>query len=209
MRKTLAWVLSTVLLVGTLAACGGKEPVPDDVLEGKWSAGIDLADAISANMEVSGMSEVMQVNELAQTLVLEFKRDNTYTLGVDQDALTKSLEGLRDQLKERLTQHLSEAVPGADVDGALAQSGMSIDALVEQALGPGTATGSLSLTGRYRAENGELYMSKDPDQEPADRCFVYTLAGNVLTLDVGGTAFDESVAGLLPLSFERVEEAGR
>lgn len=209
MGKVFSWILGAALLASVLAACGSKAPVSEDGLEGSWSAGIDLAAAVNRGMVASGMSEVMQVQELDLALVLELRSDGTYTMGVDAKALDQSLKDLKEQLKERLTQHFAQVIPGVDAAGALAQSGMSMDALVDQAFDLGAVTGAVNMTGRYKADNGGLYLSVDPGAEPTDRYFVYTLADDTLRLEAGDAALDESLAGLLPLSFERAEEAAR
>lgn len=205
MKKFLALVLSAVLLVSVLAACGGdKKATSGDGIEGKWNASIDMTDYINQTLEASGMGEFVQLSDFGMVLTMELKGDNTYTLAVDKDALAASMEGVKDQMKDGLGEYFAQMMPGVDVDQALAQSGMSMDDLLDQAMDLDAMSGSLNLAGQYKAEDGKLYMSNDTSVEPTDNYLAYDLSGDTLKLDAGSATPDASLSALLPFNFERV-----
>lgn len=205
MKKFLALVLSAVLLVSVLAACGGdKKAASGDGIVGKWNASVDMTDYINQTLEAGGMGEFVQLSDFEMVMVMELKSDNTYTLTVDKDALADSMEGVKDQMKDGLGEYFAQMMPGVDFEQALAQSGMSMDDMLDQSMDLDAMSGSLNLAGQYKAEDGKLYMSNDTGVEPTENYLTYDLSGDTLKLDAGNATPEASLSALLPFNFERV-----
>ncbi len=211
MKKFLALVLSAVLLVGVLAGCGGgKESASGDGLEGTWRTEIDMAEMINEQMAASGMGEFVNISDFSLAMVMEIKGDGTYAMTVDKDALTSSMEGVKDDLKSGVTAYMENMLKeqGADmsVEDALEASGMSLDDMVDQAFNEETMdemTAGLHIEGQYKAEDGKFYTSGSVDEAPSDNYESYTLDGDTLTLDAGSTEVPSEMEAFLPLVFTR------
>ncbi len=210
MKKFLALVLSAVLLVGVLAACGGDKAASGDGLEGTWRTEIDMAEMINEQMAASGMGEFVNISDFSLAMVMEIKGDGTYAMTVDKDALTSSMEGVKEDLKSGVTAYMENMLKeqGVDmsVEDALAASGMSLDDMVDQAFSEETMdemTSGLHIEGQYKAEDGKFYTSGSVDEAPGDNYESYTLDGDTLTLDAGSSEVPSEMEAFLPLVFTR------
>lgn len=205
MKRIIALLLSAVLLAGVLAGCGEfMKRARGTGLEGKWNTTVDMTNMLNQQLAGSGMDEMLQISDFSVVLVMEFKSDNVYTLTVDEDALAKSFEGLKGQVKEGLSKYFAQMMPGVDVEQALAQAGMSMDDLLDQSMDLDSLSGTLDLAGRYKSEGDKLYLSNSVTEEPGSNYVTYTLSGDVFTMDVGNTTPDSSLSTMLPFVFQRV-----
>lgn len=203
MKKILALVLGAVLLTGALAGCGGKGKTEDSGLIGHWRAGADFSDALNAHTAANGLGEFATVSGFELTLELELKDDGTYTLGATAD-----LAPVKEQMKAGIEAYFQPMLEGQDmtVDGALASAGTSVDAILDQALGQQALdelTAGLKAQGRYKAEEGKLYLSDHDSEEPSDNYLTYTLEGDALRLDAGSATPVAGLTSMLPVVFER------
>lgn len=194
--------VATVIM--RLERASGKQANSSDGIIGKWRATTDMAGAINQQLDASDMGEVIQVSSFEIVLVMELKSDNTCTLTVDKNTMADSLEGLKAEVKEGMIRYFAQIAPGVDVDDALAQSGTSMDELLNQELNLDTVMSDIDLVGQYKAEDGKLYTSSSVDEAPGDSYFSYSLSGDILSLDIGNTEPTASLATLLPFVFQRV-----
>ncbi len=210
MKKFLALVLSAVLLVSVLAACGGKEAASGDSLEGTWRTEIDMAEMINEQMAASGMGEFVNISDFSITMVMDIKGDGTYAMTVDKDALAGSMEGVKEDMKNGVTAYMENMLKeqGLDmsVEDAMAASGTSLDDMVDQAFSEEAMdemTAGLHIEGQYKAEDGKFYTSGSVDEAPSDNYESYTLDGDTLTLDAGSSEVPSEMEAFLPLVFTR------
>lgn len=198
MKKVFALALSAALLVGLLAGCGGKTSDRDRLI-GKWSSSQDMADLFNLDLGESDAGEGLQVDKLEIVLLLELKDDDTYTLAVDKDALAVTKENMRPQLEESVIGYLTQMYPGMELEEILAQVGMTMDELLDQAVPLDSLADLYDMAGQYKVKDGVLYLSDGLDEAPEenDDSNPYTLDGDQLTLLGAGDRDD--------LVFQRVK----
>lgn len=199
MKKVLALVLSAALLVGLLAGCGGKTSDCDRLI-GKWSTTQDMTDLFNLGLDESDAGEELQVDKMEIVLVLELKDDDTYTLAVDRDALAETEENMRPQLEEGVIRYLTQMYPGMELEEILAQVGMTMDELLDEAVPLDSLADLYDMAGQYMVKDGVLYLSDGLDEAPEendDDSNPYTLDGDQLTLLGAGDRDD--------LVFQRVK----
>lgn len=184
MKKVLALALSAALLVGLLAGCGGKTSDRDRLI-GKWSTTQDMTDLFNLGLAESDPDGELQVDKLKIVLVLELKDDDTYTLAVDRDALAETEENMRPQLEEGVIRYLTQMYPGMELEEILAQIGMTMDELLEEAVPLDSLADLYDIAGQYMVKDGVLYLSDGLDEAPEENdgdSNPYTLDGDQLTL---------------------------
>lgn len=199
MKKVLALVLSAALLVGLLAGCGGKTSDCDRLI-GKWSTTQDMTDLFNLGLDESDAGEELQVDKMEIVLVLELKDDDTYTLAVDRDALAETEENMRPQLEEGVIRYLTQMYPGMELEEILAQVGMTMDELLDEAVPLDSLADLYDMAGQYMVKDGVLYLSDGLDEAPEENdgdSNPYTLDGDQLTLLGAGDRDD--------LVFQRVK----
>lgn len=207
MKKRVSLALALAFLVAALAGCGGDKPTEDSGVVGLWRAQASLDEAVNRQLEHGGMSEVAVAEGLRAAVELELRDDGAYVLTLDQAALSDALTSAKTQVRQGLADHLEKTFQpqGISLDDALAQAGVSLDQLADQALGGGDL-GQPRTEGRYELGEGVLALSLSPDQEPdLQRGFAYTLSGDTLTIDAGEGVALAGVEGLHTLTLQRVE----
>ena len=186
MKKIFALMLAALMLVGVLAACGGdKASVSDGGLEGKWRTTLDMTEEVNQDLADGELGEFMEFSDLGVDLVLEFKGDGTYSMTVDEDALADTMESVKTQFKEGMSNYLAEMMPGVDLDldELMAEMGLDLDELVDS-VDMASELREYNMAGQYKAEGGKLYLSESADEEPpVDEYDVYILDGDTLTMN--------------------------
>lgn len=216
MKKRIALLLSFVLVLSlALCACGGGEK--KETLVGTWNATIDIAEVYNAEIAASGdeaMAEYLSVDSFAIPLVMTFNEDGTYSLTVDKEGMDAAMNGLIEDMKVGLEKYFNDYFSSMgleiDVDEALAASGMSLDALVEEMkaeIMTEDMYADMESAGQYKAEDGKLYLTEDVEVEPVGGVYnTYTIEGDTLTIDAGTEELEDEMAELLfPLVLKRAK----
>lgn len=216
MKKRIALLLSFVLVLSlALCACGGGEK--KETLVGTWNASIDIAEVYNAEIAASGdeaMAEYLSVDSFAIPLVMIFNEDGTYSLTVDKEGMDATMNGLIEDMKVGLEKYFNDYFSSMgleiDVDEALAASGMSLDALVEEMKGEIMTEdmyADMESAGQYKAEDGKLYLTEDVEVEPVGGVYnTYTIDGDTLTIDAGTEELEDEMAELMfPLVLKRAK----
>lgn len=216
MKKRIALLLSFVLVLSlALCACGGGEK--KETLVGTWNASIDIAEVYNAEIAASGdetMAEYLSVDSFAIPLVMTFNEDGTYSLTVDKEGMDATMNGLIEDMKVGLEKYFNDYFSSMgleiDVNEALAASGMSLDALVEEMKGEIMTEdmyADMESAGQYKAEDGKLYMTEDVEVEPVGGVYnTYTIEGDTLTIEAGTEELEDEMAELLfPLVLKRAK----
>lgn len=216
MKKRIALLLSFVLVLSlALCACGGGEK--KETLVGTWNATIDIAEVYNAEIAASGdetMAEYLSVDSFAIPLVMTFNEDGTYSLTVDKEGMDATMNGLLEDMKVGLEKYFNDYFSSMgleiDVDEALAASGMSLDALVEEMkaeIMTEDMYADMESEGQYKAEDGKLYMTEDVEVEPVGGVYnTYTIEGDTLTIEAGTEELEDEMAELLfPLVLKRAK----
>lgn len=215
MKKRIALLLSFVLVLSlALCACGGEKK---ETLVGTWNASIDIAEVYNAEIAASGdeaMAEYLSVDSFAIPLVMTFNEDGTYSLTVDKEGMDAAMNGLIEDMKVGLEKYFNDYFSSMgleiDVDEALAASGMSLDALVEEMKGEIMTEdmyADMESAGQYKAEDGKLYLTEDVEVEPVGGVYnTYTIDGDTLTIEAGTEELEDEMAELLfPLVLKRAK----
>lgn len=216
MKKRIALLLSFVLVLSlALCACGGGEK--KETLVGTWNATIDIAEVYNAEIAASGdeaMAEYLSVDSFAIPLVMTFNEDGTYSLTVDKEGMDAAMNGLIEDMKVGLEKYFNDYFSSMgleiDVDEALAASGMSLDALVEEMkaeIMTEDMYADMESAGQYKAEDGKLYLTEDVEVEPVGGVYnTYTIEGDTLTIEAGTEELEDEMAELLfPLVLKRAK----
>ncbi len=209
MKKLLAQILSAVLLVGVLAGCGGsgEKTASGDGLEGVWRAEMDRSDVVNQYLAGSGMGEFVNISEFSAACALEVKDDGTYAMTVDKDALAASLKDVAGQVKDGAIAYMEKMFrdQGLEFNVDEAMAGVDIDGMVNQIFSEeavNSMADSVALAGRYKVEEGKLYLSDSLDKEPGG-CVSFVLNGDALTLDKGDGEVPGGLDQFLPMEFTR------
>lgn len=210
MKKTIALLLAMVMLTGLLAGCGG-----DDALVGTWEASIDVTDQLNQQFAAAGLGDYIKLDSFAMAVRFTFNEDGTYSCVVDEDGLGKALDTLKTTLRDGLTAYAQDAVDEAaaagagefTVDDVFAAAGTTLDEMMDQMFMDDeikAAAAEQTAEGKYKAEDGKLYLSDAPDHIPDETMYqTYTIEGDTLTIheSVGG---DGSDAGAYPMTLKKV-----
>ena len=137
--------------------------------------------------------------KVEMTLVLVFNEDGTFTLSVDKDALSASVQGYIDAMVpvtvDLVYQQLEDqGMSRADIDEAMKAQGITVEEYVKQlfgALDVDQLTDGLdqeNLTGYFRAAKGKLYTSEKENSFSQDDYAEYTLENGVMKWTGGSSA---------------------
>lgn len=214
MKKRIALLLSFVLVLSlALCACGGEKK---ETLVGTWTSSFDMAEIYNQSLMDADptMAEFLSVDSLLIPLVMTFNEDGTYSMTVDKAGMDESMNKLIDEMTVGLEAYFNDYFSSMgleiDVNEALAASGMSMDQLVEEMKGEIMSEdmyADMESAGKYKAEDGKLYMSESVDEEPGTAVYnTYKLSGDSLTIEIGNEEIDDEMASLIfPLVLKRAK----
>ncbi len=206
--KKLISLLLVLVMILSLAGCGSEK----DKLIGKWVGEVDFTgefnDMMMQGMDAE-MGEYIVINSFKLTMVLTLDANGTYTLGLDEEALNKTVDDLKSDLKAGLEAYfedlLAESGLTMSVDELLAMSGTNMDELLDSAISQEMIKEVMAdavSSGEFDAKNGKLYMTTDGETGYDN----YELKGNTLTLtnDEASASSDDFMSSLYPMVFTRV-----
>ncbi len=209
MKKKIAALLSLIMLLSVmLVGCGGS--AKGDGIVGTWTGEQDMTDMMNSMFAADpDMAEYLSVDRFAVTITMEFKKDETYSMTVDRDALEDTLDEFIADLSAGMEDYLAASLEDAglemSVEDFLAMQGMSMDDLMAEAFSEEMVDDMISemeCEGNYKVKDGELFLSAgldyavDPDM-PQD----YTIKGDTLTI----TDPEGGFGGFDTLTFKRVK----
>lgn len=187
MKRILALLL-TLMMALSLTACGGDNNAD---LVGTWKWTCDITEEFQKGVNEGAGMDVPVEAKVEMTFVLVFNEDGTFTLSVDKDALSASVQGYIDAMVpvtvDLVYQQLEDqGMSRADIDEAMKAQGITVEEYVKQlfgALDVDQLTDGLdqeNLTGYFRAAKGKLYTSDKADTFSDDSCAEYTLSGGTM-----------------------------
>lgn len=210
MKKTLALVLTMVLLTGLLAGCGGGG---DSAIVGTWKASMEMAGQMNELFESSGMGDYLKLNSFAVVVDYTFNADGTYSCAADEEALSATLESAKAEIKDGLIAFAEDTAAqsgqeGLTADDVFAAAGTTLDEMLDQMFTEETIkqmVEELAAEGNYKTGDGKLYLSDGLDHQPDEEMYHnYTIEGDTLTLldAVGG---GEELTDMFPMELKKVE----
>lgn len=208
MKKTLALVLTMVLLAGLLAGCGGG----DNAIVGTWKASMEMADQMNEAFAATGMGDYVKLSSFAIVVDYTFNSDGTYSCAADEAALSTTMESAKAEIKEGLVAFAEDMATqsgqeGLTADDVFEAAGTTLDEMLEQMFTEDTVdqmVEELAAEGNYKTGDGKLYLSDAPDHLPDDEMYHnYTIEGDTLTLldAVGG---GDELSGMFPMELKKV-----
>lgn len=182
-------------------------------LIGTWTGSIDITDFLNAKMEAAGAGAYFQFADLALKVTMTFTDDGTCTLAVDEAAIPALTDSIKEQMMGGVEKLLKEQLAANNIDmtveEALAQSGMTMEEVVEQAAENAQLTNAFSgieKETRYLAKAGLLYMDEDPESLPDSGASPYKLSNGTLTIRVSQDDEDSEYAPVaFPLVLKRAD----
>lgn len=211
MKKLLCVVLSLVLAL-SMIGCGGSDA---EKIIGTWEGEMDAAELLNAGMDTGdeSMSEYIHADSFPVVWQFTFNEDGTCRLAIEEESFKESFNAYLETFKAGLTKYLEDmlAEMGMEmsVDELLTQMGGSLDDLVAETLNDEMieeAMGDMVSEGKYKVEDGKLFLSDSLDEEINENVYVtYELDGKNLTLL---ESFGEALEGLedmiFPMELEKV-----
>ncbi len=216
MKKRIAMILALVI-VASLALVGcGKGGNDKDALVGTWSGKVDITGIFNDEIMASLGSDAEGLEgykDLAMTINLDLKADDTYTMAMDEAGTTELMESIKAQTKDILLAYMEKMIKDMGVDmtveEAMEAAGISVDELMDEMFGAdGLDVADLmeEISGKYMVKGGEIYLSEGSD-EPEDVIpNPYKLDGNKLTIEADKLSDGDEVAEFMfPLVLEKVK----
>lgn len=229
MKKILS-LLMALVLVFSLAACGGPE------ILGTYETKIDMTDQLVTEFdegaEISGteLSLANYLDECSLTMISVFNEDGTYSQSVDAASIDAVLENLKDAIIPLMddlmlysfidqfsvlgytieTREDVEQIVGMEWEEIFASvigvdSEQFVSDLIDE-LSESLISEDLSKSGKYKAEDGKLYLSNAPEEEINESAFeTYVIDGDTVTI-TGGINIDESESLPYPFTLTKVSE---
>lgn len=187
MKRILALLL-TLMMALSLTACGGDNNAD---LVGTWKWTCDITEEFQKGINEGAGMDVPVEAKVEMTFVLVFNEDGTFTLSVDKDALSASVQGYIDAMVPVTVDLVYQQLEGqgmsrADIDEAMKAQGITVEEYVKQlfgALDVDQLTDGLAdenESGYFRAAKGKLYLSDKADTFSDDSCAEYTLSGGTM-----------------------------
>lgn len=209
MKKILAVLLASMMMVGLLAGCGG-----DDAIVGDWETSVEMADYLNQEFADEGMGDYIHLDSFAIEIRFSFDKDGTYTCSVDEAAFGRTVEGLKTVMKEGLTAYAEDMIAqwgleGFSVDDVFAAGGTTLDELMDESFNAADLsdmTDAFAAEGNYKAKDGKLYLSDGLDHTIDEDVYdTYKIEGDELTLlESVGSDDDGFGADLYPIALKKV-----
>ncbi len=216
MIKQAICMFLVLTLVFPLAGCVFFDSGDKNEFLGTWKVPIDLTEFINEDLKegFAGLDEELvdnfQFSSVEVTLVYTFNKDDTYSIRLDQDALNASIEHMKDEFKDIVEVLLENAIAQAELDMTveelLESQGLDLDGFIDSAVDfDNTITNAIvdtfNMNGQWKAENGQLYLSKSVNQEADDLSALYEITSDGIRLTKPEGSEDEM--GIYPLLLKK------
>lgn len=173
MKKTISVILCAVIFITAALTLAGCKKSDAKKIIGKWAGSIDIAGFM--NEEFEGMKEMgisleEELKELPVAIEFEFNKDGTYKVKFDEKSFDEFFGKLKDSMKKVFESSFKEAAKeaGITLEQFMEFSGTSLDELVEQSFSDEVKKEMKddgSSEGKYKLENGKLFMTDEKDGE--------------------------------------------
>lgn len=195
MKRSILKTLCIVMMFAVLLTMGGCASDEERII-GTWKAEVDCKDwfmesfmeGSDSDEETKKIAEYIKIDSFKMTLVMTFNEDGTYSMGADPETVIKAMEGIKEDVRQGMENYLSdmfeellgEPVTGDDLKEFL--DPMMEEAFGEKAMNELVDEVGETAEGRYKIEDGKIYISEDKDTEPDRDYDTYKLSGDKLTL---------------------------
>ena len=215
MKRQAVCILAVLALIFTLAGCSASGSDKKAFL-GTWKVTVDLTDLINEDLQkgYAGVDEEwvdhFQFSDVDVTLVYTFNKDDTYSIRLDQDVLNATVDHMKDEFKDVAVMIIESSIAksGRDmtVEELLESQGLDLDGFIDRSVDfDATITKSIVDTfngnGQWKAENGELYLSKSVVREAEDLSALYEITSDGIRLTLPEGSADEM--GIYPLLLKK------
>lgn len=178
-------------------------------LVGTWTGSVDMTDMLNDEMAAAEIDAYFQFTELSLRLVMTFTEEGTCSLAIDETSVTELLEAVKVQMKDGMVAMLQEQLKAMNVDMSvdelLAQSGMTLDELIDQSMEGALSEdmfSGLETETSYMAKGGMLYIDDAPEDLDESSANPYEISGNTLTIQISEEE-DEPYAFMFPLVLKK------
>ena len=204
-----------LVLVCTLVGCGAPGSGDKDAFLGTWEATADLVESINKDLSEGfagvdeGMAEYFKISSFEVTLVYTFNKDDTYSIRLDEDSLKAAIEHTKDEVKDGVGAYFEDVIAEAELDMTVEElleaSELDLDDLADSAFDynmiRGSFTNEFECEGKWKAENGQLYLSKSVNEEADDLSELYEITSDGIRLTKPEGSEDEM--GIYPLLLKK------
>lgn len=215
MIKQAICIFLMLALVCTLAGCDVPDDGDKDAFLGTWNATANLVESINESLTEGfggvdeGLVEYFKISSFEVTLVYTFNKDNTYSIRVDEDSLRAAIEQTKEEVKDGALAYLEDVIAQNELDMTVEElleaSELDLDALADSAFDFSdirkSFTDSLECDGQWKAENGQLYLSKSVKEEAEDLSELYEITSDGIRLTKPEGSEDEM--GIYPLLLKK------
>ena len=215
MKKQAICMFVMLTLVFTLASCDLPGSGDKDAFLGTWEASANLVESINEDLSEGfagvdeGMAEYFKISSFEVTLVYMFNKDNTYSIRLDEDSLKAAIEQTKEEVKAGALAYLEDVIAQNELDMTVEElleaSELDLDALADSAFDFNdirkSFTDSLECDGKWKAENGQLYLSKSVKGEAEDLSELYEITSDGIQLTKPEGSEDEM--GIYPLLLKK------
>lgn len=176
-------LLLIAALFAALTGCGKPSIV------GTWESEIDMSEAFNQSiaMEDKDMARFVKVSSLRFPIRYTFKANGTCKTVSDEEAVQAALENVREELRSGYTEYFAYMIKqeglGMTVDALLSMNGLTMNMILDEVMTDfdGMAD-ELVTTGKWKAEDGKLYMSDGDEEIDESEYYPYELTSDQLTL---------------------------
>jgi hypothetical protein len=213
MKKILSSSLALLLLVLTFTGCS-KET---DALIGTWAGEVNYASYFNeglASTAGSDLAAYWKVDEFKLTIVMTFRKDGTYSMTVDREKLTASIEQLKQTLGAGLTHYMQDLIDASGMETTVEELmntlGISVDTLLADAINDEVINALIAectFEGNFDAKDGKLYTSAGKEFSIDQSIYeTYEVTENTLTLlsIVSGEETSRLDETLYPITLNRI-----
>lgn len=188
LKKLTAVLLLLAMMVG-LCACGADDSAK---LVGTWTYDFDLSVMMEEELE-SSLGDSLEVGQdLIMPLVFTFNEDKTFSLSIDADATTDSLNVYVEALTSALVEYMYKMGEDSGMDrdtfaAAMQEAyGMSLEDYCSDLMSSLDVESLVETmdqedSGYFKAKDGKLYFAASQDGFSDDEYYAYTLEGSTLT----------------------------
>ncbi len=215
MKRFLSFLTVALLVcfLVILGGCNNAEQTENNKFTGSWQATMDYTDAIDAKSMFSGsdLEDYIEIGTLTLKCDFVFNEDNTCKLSLNKKSIDKMYDDLIGWCEDGLEKWLGEYITQMGLDTTPEQMMKEQGVTIQMILGDDFTRkdfaelfdDDLWISGRYKAQNGMLYIAEDADDD-FDDFLSYSFDGkDSFKLELPVDELDEDIAPFFPMTFVR------